>query len=250
MTRLTCSVDKALLELFPGYMRAVIWANPVSNDESPYTLTALLEDETFYHPLSATRLSEHPRITGWQEAYAAVDGDENVDMPDMPSFARLAQRVLERRRLPLSTTVQDIAAILSLWHLVPVVACALDDLHEGLTLRFATGQETLACWNTAGNIAQDVSQRAAECERPHPGELIMADEMRVVMRGWNRFQASDTRVTCATTAVALLVDALPIIQLAELKGICEEGASLLETFCGAAAQYAILSSCAHAVILE
>lgn len=248
MTRLTCSVDQALLEQFPGYMRGVIWAEHVSNDESPFTLTTLIEDEAFYQPLSATCLAEHPRISCWQEAYATLDlgGGKQVNMPDMPLFARLAERVLARRRLPLSTIAQDTAAILSLWHLVPVAACALDALHEGLTLRFATGHETPACQNPA----QEVSQHAAEIEPPCSGELIMADEMRVVMRGWNRFQMCDTRVTCETTAVALLVDALPVIQFAELKGICEEGVSLLETFCGAAAQYAILSECAPAILID
>lgn len=249
MSKLTCRVDTALLEQFPGYMRGVIWAEHVSNDESPFSMTTLLEDEAFYQPLAATRLAEHPRITCWQQAYAALDpgsSGRGVRLPDIPPFARLAERVLARGRLPLSTIVQDAAAILSLWHLVPVAAYALDALREGLTLRFAVGHETPACWQTA----QRLCQHAAEIEPPSSGELIMTDAMRVVTRGWNRFQMCDTRVTCATTAVALVVDALPVIQLTELKGICEEGVSLLETFCGASAHYAILSDAAPTTLLN
>lgn len=226
MTPITYRISSTLFDAIPQYSRAIIWGYHVVNDESPHSLSHLLEEETFL-PLNTTNLADHPRIAGWREAYTSLPGA--VVGKDTSAFESAVDQVLRSHRLPLSTILQDIALLLSLWHLVPVMAHTLDVLQEGLALRPADGSESF----TPRNIMQSV--------HPQPGEIVLVDQEMVLVRNWNQCEGSYAKITCETTAVVLSVDALPIIPVSELEGICEEAVSLLDHYCGGNAHYAILN---------
>lgn len=222
---IVASVADSVFALFPEYRRGVIWAHTVINNTSPSALTALVEEDT-YGLVSGQCLREHPRMAYWRDVYAALGEDTRRGAS---SFEKVLECVAGNGQLSLSTPVQDIALILSLWHLVPVTVFALDELQESVALRVAIGQESF------------LPQGASHIERPRAGEIIGIDAETVLTRHWNGCQTRYAQITHETTAVIFCVDAMPIIAGAELEGICEETVSLLDTYCESTARYALLS---------
>jgi DNA/RNA-binding domain of Phe-tRNA-synthetase-like protein len=218
-------VEESIFSLFPEYRRGVIWATAVLNSTSPSSLATLVEEDTF-RLLSTPRLRGHPRLACWREVCATL-GENSTG--NITTFEQMIEGVALQCQLRLSTLLQDIAAVLSLWHLVPITVYALDHLQEGVALRTATGRESF------------LPQGASRMEQPRAGDVIALDGETLLMRNWNNSLAHDAKITCKTAAVLVCVDAMPVIASAELEGICEEAVSMLDTYCGSAAFYSLLS---------
>jgi DNA/RNA-binding domain of Phe-tRNA-synthetase-like protein len=235
--RWTVTVADSIFEVFPGYRRGVIWATNVMNDETPSLLMSLLSEATCGSSESQFRSEEHCRMACWREAFTAL-GDGTMGCAT--SFEDIPEWVSRSHKSSMGTCIESIATILSRWHVVPVTAIALDELHGGLTLRIATGQERFL----------PASTEASYIEHPHAGEAIGTHGETALIRNWHGRLAHRVQITRETTAVLLCVDAMPVIASTEIEGICEEAVSLLDTYSGSTAQYAILSQHAPQVIVQ
>ncbi|HEY3310184.1 MAG TPA: phenylalanine--tRNA ligase beta subunit-related protein [Anaerolineales bacterium] len=223
------TISKDIFEKFPGYRRGLVIANAIRNGTSPVDLLELLKsaENRLYELVKPEDITSHPKIESWREAYRSL-GIKPADF--RPSVEALARRVLKKDPLPSINRIVDIGNLVSVQHLVPVGAHAIDLLEQDMQLRLATGSEVFEPFGSD------------QVENPKPGEIIFAEGDTVLTRRWTWRQAKHTLVLPATNAVEINVDALPIVSDEELDMICQQLARLTQKYCGGSLRLGILSA--------
>lgn len=214
---------------FPGYVRGVVLAHGVTNGPSPAELVALLraaEDEV-RRTVDPATIAGHPLIRSWREAFRATGAKPSEFRS---SIEALARRVTRGDPLPTISALVDIGSVISLRHLLPAGAHAIDALTEDLWLRPATGSEVFTALD------------GEAVEHPIPGEIIFAEGERVLTRRWVWRQGIATLIQPDTSAVEVNVDGMPPVMVAEVEEICCEVIALVERFCGGRTRWEILSA--------
>jgi DNA/RNA-binding domain of Phe-tRNA-synthetase-like protein len=236
--RLTYTIADAVFARFPGYVRGVVLAHGVTNGPSPADLLALLRaaEEEVRRTVDAaaggaaaggTAIADHPRIHSWREAFRALGAKPTEHRPSIEAPAR---RVARGDPLPAINALVEIGNIVSLRHLLPARAHAVDQLVEDMWLRPAAGGEAF--------VALD----GDAVEHPAPGEFILAQGEQVLTRRWVWRQGIATLIRPDTTAAEINVDGLPPVPAAEVEEACRETAALVERFCGGRTRWAVLSA--------
>ena len=213
------SIDAGVFSLFPSYVRGVVLAFDVKNGPSSPELVALLREaeRSVGEKADAASLPAHPRIASWREAYRTLGVKPNDFRPSIEAMAR---RVVRGQQIPSISALVDIGNVLSLRHLVPAGAHAIDVVTGDLELKRARGEEEFVPFG------------GTEPERPDPGEVVFVDGKTVLTRRWSWRQANHTLTLPETTAIELNVDALPPVGREEVEAICEEAVGLIHRFCG------------------
>ena len=177
--------------------------------------------------LNLDELTAHPRIVSWREAFrkAGIKPSEF-----RASIEAMIRRVLRHQELPSINTLVDIGNILSLRHLLPIGAHAIDVVSHDIALCRASGEEEF------------VAFRSEQIEHPVPGEIIFVEGNTVLTRRWSWRQANHTLTLPTTTAIEFNIDGLPPVTKSEVEGICLELMELVHKFCGGQMRYEILSS--------
>jgi DNA/RNA-binding domain of Phe-tRNA-synthetase-like protein len=226
---LSFSIADDVFARFPGYVRGVVLAHRVTNGPSPVELLALLRaaEDKVRRSVDAATIVEHPRIRSWREAFRAFGAKPSEFRSSIESMAR---RVVRGDPLPTINTLVDIGNIVSLCHLLPAGAHAIDELTEDLWLRPANGAEVFTALD--GDAV----------EHPMPGEIIFAAGEQVLTRRWVWRQGVATLIQPGTTAVEVNVDSLPPVMVAEVEETCREVAALIEHFCGGCTRWEVLSA--------
>ena len=168
---LSFSIADDVFARFPGYVRGVVLAHGVTNGPSPAELVALLraaEDEV-RRSVEAAAIAEHPRIRSWREAIRAFGAKPSEYRS---SIEALARRVTREDSLPTISALVDIGNVISLRHLLPAGAHAIDELTADLWLRPATGAEVFTA------LDGDAVEHALQ------GEIIFAAGEQVLTRRW------------------------------------------------------------------
>jgi DNA/RNA-binding domain of Phe-tRNA-synthetase-like protein len=222
------SISDEIFSLFPDYVRGVVLAYDVTNSESPPALVEMIrtEEESVRHRLNLEELTAHPRIFSWREAFreAGIKPSEF-----RASIEAMTRRVLRQKELPTINALVDIGNVLSLRHLLPVGAHAIDVVSQDLVLCRASGDEEFVPFG------------AGQVEHPVPGEIIFTEGKTVLTRRWSWRQANHSLTLPTTTAIEFNVDGLPPVTIAEVEGICQELMELVMRFCGGRMRYEILS---------
>jgi DNA/RNA-binding domain of Phe-tRNA-synthetase-like protein len=221
------SISKEVFDKFPGFYRGVVVATGLTNAPAPAELTASLREAEAALParLNLETILENPKISNWREAYRSI-GIKPTEF--RPSVEALARRVLRGEPLPSISTLVDIGTLVTIRHLLPTGAHAIDRLTGDIELRFASGEETFIPFGSD------------QMEHPLPGEIIFAEGNIVLTRRWTWRQANHSLVIPETTAVEVNVDGLPPFTLREVEAICEEVGVLLVKYCGGKARYEVL----------
>lgn len=221
------SISKEVFEKFPGFCRGVVVATGLTNGPAPAELTASLREAEAALPsiLSIDTILENPKISNWREAYRSI-GIKPTEF--RPSVEALSRRVLRGEPLPSISTLVDIGTLVTIRHLLPTGAHAIDHLTGDIDLRFASGEETFIPFGSD------------QVEHPLPGEIIFAEGNTVLTRRWTWRQANHSLVVSETTAVEVNIDGLPPFTLHDVEAICEEVGALLVKYCGGTTRYEVL----------
>lgn len=213
---------------FPEYRRGLVIAHGIENGPSPDGLIASLREaeNALCEQLTPENVANHPKIESWREAYRAL-GVKPTEF--RPSMEALVRRVLKREPLPAISKIVDLGNLVSIRHLVPIGAHAIDHLTADMDLRPATGAEIFEPFG------------ADLVEHPNPGEIIFAEGQTVLTRRWTWRQSKHTLILPETTAVEFNVDALPPVTEAEIETIFGELAHLLQKYCGGNLRYGVLT---------
>ncbi len=223
------SVANEIFTRFPGYCRGVVLAYGISNGpSSPDLVAALREAEAgLAARLTPEAVAAHPYIAAWREAYRSLGVKPSEFRPSMDALAR---RVAKKDPLPTISRVVDLGNLVSIQHLVPVGAHALDEVTQDIALRFASGEELFEAFGSE------------VVEHPQPGEVIFAEGNTVLTRRWTWRQAKHTLVVPETRAVEINVDGLPPVSQVQVEEICQQLAGLVQAYCGGQIHYEILSA--------
>jgi DNA/RNA-binding domain of Phe-tRNA-synthetase-like protein len=213
---------------FPEYARGVVLAYDVKNAATPPALIEMLrtEEASIRDRLKLEELTAHPRIVSWREAFRRVGIKPNEFRSSIEAMTR---RVLRQQELPSINALVDIGNILSLRHLLPVGAHAIDVISQDIALRTATGEEEFVPFGSD------------QAEHPAPGEIIFTEGNTVLTRRWSWRQSNHTLTLPATKAIELNVDGLPPISKSEVEEVCQEAMELMRRFCGGQMRYEILT---------
>jgi len=228
MSHLHYTIEPAVFDRFPDYVRGVVFACDVQNGDSPPALVAHLRaaEAEARARLTLDTLTAHPRIAAWREAFRTL-GYKPGDF--RPSIEALLRRVLRGQDLPTISALVDIGTVISLRHLLPIGGHAIDVLTQDIALRPATGEEVFIPFGSE------------ELEHPLPGEFIFVEGDVVLTRRWSWRQAQHTLVTPETRALEFNVDGLPPVTRGEVEAICREVSELVTCFCNGDTRVALLT---------
>ena len=227
-------VAREVFERFPQYIRGVIIGRGLNNDgENPKLVGLLREVEArSVQDESLQAIKVHPRIAPWRDAYSDFGTNPNKFYCSIESLARRARR---GDQLPYINTLVALFNYFSLKYIVPSGGDDLASVDGDLRLTVAKGDEPFTPLNSDF------------LENPPPGEVIYVDNSKVMCRRWNWRQGDQTKLSPATSNVAINVDCLPPVSKDEAKAITGELAELVREFCGGEVNYFLLDAAQNEV---
>ena len=152
------------------------------------------------------------------------------------SVERLVKNVLADRTLPRVNSLVDTYNLVSLAYLVPIGADDLDKVVGGVSFRPARpGDSFIALGGEArGN------------DPPKTGEIVYADDEKILCRRWNWYQDARSPVTDATARAILTVQAQAT---ADVEAAAEALCDALAEHCSARTRLAVASATTSEVTL-
>jgi tyrosyl-tRNA synthetase len=231
------SIESALAIRYPDYRMYTVVATGIDNQNSSEALTVALRsaEQAILKNPELSDLKTNPRIAAWEKAFREFGADPAITKP---SLEALLHRVLSGHEIPSINKVVDISNLVSLKHLVPSGGDDLAKIDGDFGLRYSTGLEEFLPINSKDE------------EQPVPGEVIYADEQKVLCRCWIWRQSEHSKITESSRVVAVNVDVMPPATPEEGKAAAEEIAKLIETYCGGTTRIITIGAEALSVPLE
>lgn len=215
-------VEQAVFERFPGFRRMVVVAKGVDNtQQSPELAELLRQYETLARGEHLAEFRAHPSLAVWDETFLAMGLKPNR-FP--PSVINLIKRVRGGKDLPYINTLVATFNCISLKYLVP---CGGDDLGV------VTGDLCLGV--SKGNESYVPLGQPDTSETPPAGEIIYYDtgNLDVFCRAWCWKNGDRSKMTPATTATAINVDAMAPVRAEHIGQAAQELAELVQKHTGA-----------------
>lgn len=230
-----CSIAE-IVEAFPETRIAFVLAEDLTiTPERPAALDAVIaEAEARCRKRYAGReLASIPEIQDWRQAYKGF-GVKKTSYRS--SVERLVKNVLAERTLPRINSLVDSYNLISLAYLVPVGADDLAQVAGGVSFRPSRPDDTFFA----------LGREEARDDPPKPGEIVYADEAKVLCRRWNWYQDARSPVTLTTTRAIVTVQAQ---DAADIEAAAEALCETLTAHCGARAHFAFTDAARPEVTL-
>jgi DNA/RNA-binding domain of Phe-tRNA-synthetase-like protein len=161
--------------------------------------------------------TKHPHISSWREVYRSF-GSKPSDY--RPSAEALIRRALKTGKLPRINNAVDLYNVISVKHVIPMGGFDTDNVDGDIYLRLSEGGEKF------------LPLGASEHEKTYTGEVVYADDARILTRRWNYRDADETKITEETTNLVLFIDASPSIEVGKVDAALSELMDLLKDACG------------------
>ena len=161
-------------------------------------------------------VSRHPYIASWREMYRSFKtkaADYN------PSVEALVRRALKKGVLPRINVAVDAYNAVSVRHLVPMGGFDLDKVRGDIQLRLSEGGETFTPLGPAAP------------EETYQGEVVYADDERILTRRWNYRDCEETKIAVGTVNVVMFVDGSPGIPRSVVEEALRDLEDLLRASC-------------------
>ena len=137
-------------------------------------------------------LSTHPYMACWRSTYSSFGAKPKKHRPTAEAVVR---RVLQGGELPSINPIVDVYLGIELRWWLPIGGYDLDAVQGDIMLRLSSGGEQ---FNGIGESDPEITD---------PGEVVYADDCRVLTRRWNYRDADATKITTETHDIALFVEA-------------------------------------------
>ncbi|TDI55848.1 MAG: hypothetical protein E2O93_06930 [Alphaproteobacteria bacterium] len=186
---------------FPDFSLAVLTCQDLA---IPATRPASLDAEIGKREVAIrtawgeTPLAEIPGIAVWRQAYRQF-GVKKTSYRS--SVERLVKNALAGRRLPAINGFVDCYNLVSLTHVFPAGADDLDKVSGGIAFRFSRDSDSFLDMG-----ARDESGAPLDAP-PKPGEVVYADEEKILCRRWNWRQHARSVIMPATRRALVTIQA-------------------------------------------
>ena len=133
-----------------------------------------------------------PGIAAWRAVYRAF-GIKKTSYRS--SVERLVRNTLRDRDLPRINCLVDCYNMISLKHVLPAGADDLSRIAGNIAFRTATGEESFIPLGSEDRVE----------DPPKPGEVVYADDEKVLCRRWNWYQDARSPVVVGSDAAVITV---------------------------------------------
>ncbi len=161
--------------------------------------------------------TRHPFIASWREMYRSF-GTKPGDY--RPSAEALVRRALKTGGLPTINTAVDAYNVVSMRHLIPMGGFDLDRVDGDIRLRFSAGGEEFT------PLGSD------KTELTYVGEVVYADDERILTRRWNYRDCDETKITIGTRNAVLFADGPEGVPRSAVEEALLDLEGLLRDVCG------------------
>ena len=161
--------------------------------------------------------TKHPHIASWRELYRSF-GTKAGDY--RPSAEALIRRCIKTGKLPHINNAVDLYNIVSVRHVIPMGGFDLDKVDGNIYLRFSQGDEEF------------IPLGPGTPETTYNGEVVYADDSRILTRRWNFRDAEATKITEETTNLVMFLDASSEIPVETVQLALAELESFYKKYCG------------------
>ena len=161
--------------------------------------------------------TRHPFIASWREMYRSF-GTKPGDY--RPSAEALVRRALKTGGLPTINTAVDAYNAVSVRHLIPMGGFDLDHVAGDIRLRFSAGGEEFT------PLGSD------KTELTYVGEVVYADDERILTRRWNYRDCDVTKITEGTRNAVLFADGPEGVPRSAVEDALHDLEGLLRDVCG------------------
>jgi DNA/RNA-binding domain of Phe-tRNA-synthetase-like protein len=217
--RLSDRVHPEVFQRFPGYCWGKILCWRLDNRRGLEEAVLLLRDveRRVREDPDLADVVAHPKIAAWRDAFTRFGARPSKYQS---SIEALARRVRRGDDLPPISALVAVYNAVSLRFLLPVGGDDLDLVSGGMHLRAAKGDEHF------------VPLGGEQPEPPEQGEIVYADDAKVLCRRWTWRGGEDSKISLATSNAVLNVHGLPPATPDEVRRATETLAGLVARVCG------------------
>lgn len=191
-------VSQKLFEQYPDLIEAVVVLKEIDNTVNGAEVLKLLraEEEATQRSLAKTKLSEHPQIKPWRDAFQAFGSKPSKYSS---SVEALLKRVLQGQKLPDINPLVNLYNYCSIKHILPFGGEDFAGVYGDMELKHCNGDEEYFA------IFSDTN------EPPDKGEVAWVDAKGVTCRKWNWRQCDRTKITPETKEGYFIIDGLSAV---------------------------------------
>jgi DNA/RNA-binding domain of Phe-tRNA-synthetase-like protein len=209
-----------IIQRYPNIVGGVILAHGVKNGAAPESLkeTYRSEQQAVIGQIGDKPLSELEPLSAWRAAFR----DFGVNPTKYRSAVEaLLRRLTKKGDIPSINTIVDICNLISIRYQVPVAAFDARQLNGPITVQFAGGKEKFK------------PLFATDYEHPEPGEVIFAEDSKlVVARRWCWRQSDESATREDTKDAIFTVEAQHPNGQAYIRSALNDLLGLLESHVG------------------
>jgi len=209
-----------ILASYPNIVGGVLFVEGMKNSPTKEALETLYhtEQETTKARIGNTPLSELPSLAAWRSAFRKFGVNPTKYRSAVEALLR---RLTKKGDIPNINAVVDICNLVSIRYELPVAAFDTRALTGSITVQFADGSENFT----------PLFQK--ETEHPEPGEVIFADDAKlVVARRWCWRQSDESATQINTENAIFTIESQHPDGKATIETALSDLQELLETFVG------------------
>ena len=208
-----------IIDEYPDVHIGVLFAEGINNNTPFEELYRLQKGaiEASKEQIRDQPPTKHPNIASWRELYRSF-GTKPGNY--RPSAEALVRRVIKTGKLPRINNAVDLYNLVSVKHIIPMGGFDIEQVDGDIFLRKSPGGEKF----------QPLG--ASQHEETYVGEVVYADNSRILTRRWNYRDAEETKITENSENIVLFIDASPQIPREKVVVALDELEQLLSKACG------------------
>ncbi len=188
-------VSEDVRGLFPDLRIGVLMGNGLDNRTGAKSAAEFLTEEVAKVRISLTTeaLVGIPEIQAWREAYERVGQQPKRNRPAAEALLR---SVLQGKDVGSVSPIVDIYLGVQLYSRLPIGGYDLALIDGGIELRRSVG----------GELFQPIGPNRTS-EVTNPGEVVYADDSKVLTRRWNWRDCDEAKISNETSDIILMSEA-------------------------------------------